>query len=292
MPDDDVYRRAIPWTPHTQDDPRPLGRNVHHDPKSWDHRHVSATPGQRNPVQHVAPLAVLDQAAQGSCVGHAGTRGLASHPVRDGLPGTIATQLGHPFAVTLYSDCEKADGGAGLPTEDEGTSGTTCGNVLKRRGQIGSFTNTFDLAAALDALQDYALLIGINWHTGGDRPDSHGIIDAISGAVRGGHEVIVDEFVPAGSPLGGGAVRLDGTPFGDGHVATEDMIGMTNSWSESYGYRGRMYMTVVAFGRLLDEEGDVTILHPAGAMPPPAPELPPFWLAIWRWLVGLFTRQR
>lgn len=262
-----VVIREIPWTPFSDEDPRPLGRSVRHDDESKRYAHRAASPGKRAAVQHVATIGVLDQLAQGSCVGHAGTRALASHQVVDALPAPKPV-LDHPYAVDLYSACERRDGGKGLPSEDEGTSGVTCGNELKARGDISGFTHTFSLDAALDALQESALMIGINWHTGGDSPDAHGIIKATVGDIRGGHEVLVDEFVPAGSPLGGGAVRIDGTPFGDGFIATEDMIGMSNSWSESYGYRGRMYMSTKDFGALLAAQGDVTVLAPLSVAPP------------------------
>lgn len=251
----------------------PLGRGVRHDDRSREFPHQPRRSGQRLPVQHIPTIGILNQLAQGSCVGHAGTKACSCHKVVDGLP-TPKPILDHPYAVALYSACEVRDGGKGLPSEDEGTSGVTCGNELKARGVISGFTHTFSIVAYLDALQESPVMTGIDWYTGGDNPDVHGIIKATVGSIRGGHEILGDEFVPAGYPLGGGATRADSTPFGDGFIATEDMVGFDNSWGEGYGYRGRMYISVADLTKLLKAQGDGTILIAAN-QPAPVPTPPP-----------------
>jgi hypothetical protein len=253
----DVYRRHIPWRPFSDDEPRPLGRHVEHDPTSRRFAYEPRTAGKRDPVRHACSISILDQGTLGSCTGNAGTADLASDPTLVGP--VVALTLDEPFARVLYSDAEILDGGKGLPDEDEGSTGLSIAKVLVKRELISGYQHTFDVEAFLDALQDRPCMVGAEWRTNMDHPDAHGVI-TFGGTIRGGHEFLADEFVPTGHPLE------------DGSTAAVDMVGFRNSWGTAFGYRGRFYMAVTEVTKMLKSDGDVTVLVPATSpAPTPAP---------------------
>ena len=118
--------------------------------------------------------------------------------------------------------------------------------AAEQQGLISGYRHAFSLADALDALQDGPVITGIDWYAGFDNPAADGLVD-ISGAIRGGHEIVVDEY-----------------------DATTGRIGLTNSWSTSWGVDGRFYMTTATWGKLLEHDGDATILVAAN-QPAPTP---------------------
>lgn len=65
--------------------------------------------------------------------------------------------------------------------------------------------------------------------------------------MRGGHEICIDQI-----------------------DVENQMIEFPNSWGESYGVKGRARMSWGDFGRLLSEDGDVTVFIPV-TQPAPTP---------------------
>jgi len=81
-------------------------------------------------------------------------------------------------------------------------------------------------------------MTGFRWYTSFDSPDPHtGLVEITPDArVRGGHEVVAHEI-----------------------DAEANLVWFWNSWGPDYGVGGRFCMTFETWGRLLDEQGDVTV---------------------------------
>ena len=285
-----IRRERIPST-----DPR-LGRSVCHDSESRRYRFPTAglTPAS---VRHERRIPVLDQGQLGSCTGNAGIGALGTDPLYATVASTLMLHGGTPTAeqaeqlkaaflgktrtpdvmllpkgaevtwtapphyplteagaVQLYSDATRIDDAPGqYPPDDTGSSGLAIAKVLKAHDQIAGYQHTFSLDAALKALTLYPLMVGSVWLNSMFTPGPDGLltVDFASG-VAGGHEYDVDEY-----------------------DEVRGWVGMTNSWAESWGLKGRAYMEVEAFGRLLDQQGDVIVLLPLtqpAPIPSPAPD--------------------
>lgn len=247
-----------------------LGRHVNHDPRSrrYPARLTATTLG---PVFHERHIPIFDQGNLGSCTGNAALGILATGPYWDAEPqswhdnGPLGATGRLPWtedgAVRLYSALTAADDFPGTyPPDDTGSDGLTAAKVLTSMGIVPGYQHTFSLTDALAALQHFPLLVGTEWLDSMFYPDSLGRINA-AGPVDGGHEWIVDEFIPAGRTPHGGSRPLS--------TGTRDCIGGTTSWGTSFGVAGRFYLSVSDFGRLLAADGDVIVLTPPNA---PAPE--------------------
>ncbi|GAA4344868.1 hypothetical protein [Angustibacter luteus] len=236
-------------TIHTSTDgEHPLGRHVNHDPRSRAYAHLS-TGRTLQSVRHTRHVPVFDQGSLGSCTGNALTGALATDPLFGGLPQ--GTTLDEDKAVEIYSAATKIDPYDGeYPPDDTGSDGLSVAKVAQSLGLISGYRHAFSLADALDALQDGPVITGVEWFAGFDRPSADGTVE-ISGEVRGGHEIVVDEY-----------------------DAATGKIGLTNSWGDGWGVDGRFHMTAATWGKLLDRQGDVTILVPATA-PAPTPDPTP-----------------
>jgi hypothetical protein len=81
-------------------------------------------------------------------------------------------------------------------------------------------------------------MTGFGWYTSFDSPDPHtGLVGITQGSkVRGGHEVV--------------AHAVD---------AEANLVWFWNNWGPKFGLRGRFCMTFETWGRLLEEQGDVTV---------------------------------
>lgn len=254
-----IRTRRIPEQPVPG---RPLGRHVRHDERSRRYPVRAADPATLTSVRHERYVPVLQQADLGACTGFAaegcvGTGALLL-AIPTGLParptGVAATD--EDQARALYSAATKVDEFEGeWPPTDTGSSGLGVAKACKAAGLISGYRHAFGLNAALTALSQQPVIAGINWYSTFDEPDKDGRISIGRGAyVRGGHEICLDELdVP------------------------HRLVGFTNSWSESWGKGGRAYLSWDDFGRLLQEDGDVTVFVPLtvpAPTPEPAPDVP------------------
>jgi hypothetical protein len=250
-----------------------LGRHVNHDPRSRRFPFRSAPLDLSVTVFHQRHIPIFDQGNLGSCTGNAALGILATGPYWDAEPdswhvnGPLSNVTRIPWnedgAVHLYSAFTAADDYPGTyPPNDTGSDGLTAAKVLTGLGIVPGYQHTFSLTDALTALQHFPLLVGTEWLDNMFYPDAYGRIKA-TGPVDGGHEWIVDEFVPAGRLPYAGPFPLN---------AKQDFIGGTTSWGTSFGLDGRFYLSVADFGKLLKADGDVIVLIPPNA---PAPDPDP-----------------
>jgi hypothetical protein len=240
-----------------------LGRHVRHDPRSLSFQVTAKALGALTSVRHQRFIPVLDQGDTGSCTGNAalgavGTGGLftalAGNP---GCPSETDAAKDELDAVVLYSAATKLDDVWGTyPPDDTGSSGLAVAKAAKNKGLISGYRHATSLEAALTALAAQPVIAGINWYDSFDEPADSGLIAIADRAdVRGGHEICLDE--------------LD---------AENQVVWFTNSWSESWGQSGRACIGWDDFGRLLDEQGDVTAFTPL-TQPAPTPTPDPSDLA-------------
>jgi hypothetical protein len=253
-----MYRRRIPE--HVVPG-KPLGRHVNHDPRSLAYLVPERDPATLASVRHTRHIPVLNQGDLGSCTGNAAEGALGTSPFFETLFGWFAgntAEADEQQAVTLYGEATKLDDYPGqYPPDDTGSDGLSVAKVCKNAGLISGYRHATSLTAALSALAEQPVIIGINWYSSFDEPNP--VTDLIRldrGAyLRGGHEVVLDEL------------NVD-----------EKLVWLTNSWGGSWGGHGRACMSWDDFGRLLGEDGDVTAFVPLTA-PPPTPQDPDVELA-------------
>jgi hypothetical protein len=222
-----------------------LGRHVKHDPQSLRYTLPAASVVASVSWPRIAPI--FDQGNLGSCTGNAAAGALGSDPFHETLPHLVEDET---LAVSIYSDAEKVDGGAGYPPEDDGSSGLSVATVCKTRGYISGYLHAASVDAAHTALQAGPFLVGSYWYASMDTPTTEGIVKVVGNDIRGGHEYLCREY-----------------------DATRDLWWMDNSWSTDWGKAGRFAYDTPTFARLLAAEGDVTSFVPA-TQPAPTPTPP------------------
>jgi Papain family cysteine protease len=240
-----ITRRHIPEVPV---DGKPLGRHVHHDSRSLDYLVTPDATVATARWNRVIP--VLNQGQVGSCTGNAATGALGTDPDYASL-GTLVDQglhLDEAEALTLYSAAETIDGDGPYPPNDHGSSGLSVAKAALNAGLISGYTHITSVAAAQTAIQTGPFIVGSDWYTSFDAPDSDGLVDIAKGAtVRGGHEY---ECI--------------------GYNADSDLWELVNSWGTTFGVAGHFYYSTATLKALLAVQGDATVLIPLAA-PAPTP---------------------
>jgi hypothetical protein len=260
---------------------RRLGRHVKHDPRSWLYPYKPREAAPLRSVRHERHIPVLDQGNLGSCTGNAcegaiGTSGLFEALPDNLKPSTTSEVLDERGAIALYSRATEVDGYSGsYPPDDTGSDGLSVAKAAKERGLISGYTHAFSVEDAVQALMEQPIITGVDWYEGFDSPRPDGLL-VLSGSVRGGHELVLDELV-----IENPSDLLD----------PGNRVGGTNSWGPGWGSGGHFYWDLPTWKKLLDSDGDATILVPINAPAPtpiPSPEPRPFplsFLLTWlRWL--------
>jgi hypothetical protein len=227
MTDDGIVKQQLPEQVVAG---KRLGRHIHQDARSLEHPADRAA--EIVNVTHRATGLPLNQGELGSCTANALCGALDSAP--DFTGGSPLTEEN---AIKVY-ERETALEGDPYPPNDPGGSGLMVCKAAKQLGLIGSYKHAFGLEHALQALVLRPVITGINWYTSFDTPDpSTGLVAIAPGAtVRGGHEIVAD-----------------------GIDAEAELVWFWNSWGTQFGLGGRFCMAFETWGRLLEEQGDVTV---------------------------------
>lgn len=214
-----------------------LGRHVEHDERSHAYAVTGPAPVFKT-VTHARSGGPFDQGEIGSCTGNATAGAINTVPIhRPGIRLLI-----EPDALKIYELATTIDDITGsYPPTDTGSSGLSAAKAAQQLGLITSYTHAFSMVQALTALMSGPVITGVSWYEGFDNPDKHGLV-SISGQIRGGHEFEV---------LG----------FQLGHTFDQSLVICENSWGKTWGLNGRFNFTVATWQKLLDQQGDVTILH-------------------------------
>jgi Papain family cysteine protease len=240
-----ITRRRIP---ETQVDGKPLGRHVHHDSRSLNY--LVEPDGTVVSARWERAIPVLDQGQVGSCTGNAATGALGTDPDYASLDALLAKglKLNEAEALTLYSAAETIDGDGPYPPNDHGSSGLSVAKAAANAGLISGYTHITSVAAAQTAIQTGPFIVGTDWYTSFDTPDSKGVVSIAKGAtVRGGHEY---ECI--------------------GYDTDNDLWEMVNSWGTTFGVAGHFFYSTATLKALLADQGDATVLLPLSA-PAPTP---------------------
>lgn len=210
-----------------------LGRHVEHDPRSRAFG-VTATTVLKK-VRWRRYGNPFNQGQLGSCTGNAITGILNTSPFHKSGSRIYAEK----DAVAIYEAATLIDNITGqYPPTDTGSSGLAVCKAAKAKGYISAYRHAFGLQQALSALMSGPVITGVDWYEGFDTPDASGLV-AISGAVRGGHEFEVIGYDPS-----------------------TGLVEAVNSWGAGWGVKGHFFFTADTWGRLLSQQGDVTVPIP------------------------------
>jgi hypothetical protein len=221
-------------------DGKRLGRHVEHDPRSRGYAFKAAEDVALRNIVHRHYGGVLDQGNLGSCTGNACAGAINTIPIH----AKREHVLREPEALDLYELATAIDEFPGqYPPEDTGSSGLAVAKAAQQKGYISSYQHAFSIGDALAGAH------GGSHHRG--RQLVRGVrctrmLTASSrsrGLIRGGHEFVVRGFHK--------------------HQRVSDsLLVADNSWGPGWGERGRFLFTVSTLNRLLNEDGDATILVP------------------------------
>lgn len=212
-----------------------------HDPRSRAYAirpHLAATPR----VDRLwAPGKILDQGAEGACVGYA----WASEAMADPVPVALERlAINHPatwelFARFLYGMARYLDEWPG--TDYEGTSVLAGAKAAQNAGLLHTYRWAFGLDDVLDTVvQKGPVVLGTNWHADMYAP-RNGILTP-TGPVVGGHAYLVVGYRTTVPQLGGapGAV-------------------IKNSWGKDWGENGLATISLEDLDTLLSQDGEACV---------------------------------
>ena len=169
----------------------------------------------------------LDQGALPACVGFSVAHEAAAWPI-------AVRGINNALALQVYYEAQILDD---YPGEDyEGSSVLGGIKAGKKRGWYGGYRwafSEFDLALAVGNFGPAVL--GINWYSGMNEPDSKGFVTP-TGALEGGHAILCN-----GIHIKTGVYRLH------------------NSWSRKWGFFGDCFITRKDMAFLLKERGEACI---------------------------------
>lgn len=175
---------------------------------------------------------VLDQGAQGACVGFGWAHELAARPAPvKGVDANVALQI--------YRDAQKIDEWAG--EEYEGTSVLAGAKTAQSKGYITEYRWCLSIEDLVVALGYHGpVVIGVDWYTGMFSAGTNGFIKP-TGRIEGGHCVMLN------------LVRL--VKLVDGTIDyLNSFVGGVNSWGGDWGINGRFKIALI----------DMMVLFPGG----------------------------
>jgi hypothetical protein len=168
---------------------------------------------------------LLNQGAEGACVGFGWSGEASASPVR-------VKSVGNTSALGLYNRAKEIDEWEGV--DYEGTSVRAGALVARERGYIESFYWCKTIDDIVRGLRSGPVVIGVEWREGMYDTDDRGLVD-VSGNVVGGHCLYIDGYDPNymrkgrhfrwmnswGSQYGRRANALSNRRTGHGYIAAD-----------------------------------------------------------------------
>lgn len=204
-----------------------LGRRPEFDEKSRNHPiRALIAPTAKPKTTFWKNHVVLNQGTEGSCVGFAWAAEAASDPMP--IPG-----ITNHVAFQIYRRAQQLDI---YPDTESGSSVIAGAKACVERGWYKGYKWAFGMDDVLLALS-YAgpVVFGLNWYSGMRSTDRHGFIHA-DGNLDGGHCIEA------------GGLNME-----------EEFIELQNSWSDTWGVRGRCKLGFKDLEQLLHEAGECCV---------------------------------
>lgn len=182
---------------------------------------------------------VLDQGAEGACVGFGWTAELLAEPFTPNpQPSLDSAQRA---ALRYYKLAQKADDWEG--ENYSGTSVLAGARIMKQYGYIEQYRWCFSVEDLRDAvIFEGPAVIGVPWYEGMYQTRPDGLV-AIGGNQVGGHCILVTGYNPS-------------MQFGDEKF---EVFRWRNSWGASYGLNGSGYVKIEDMKNLLSGVGEACI---------------------------------
>lgn len=231
-------------------DPR-LGRHVQHDSRSLDYEFLprKAKPKGTNTFWDSAAKP-LNQGSLGSCTGNATAQWLNTNFANAVRKLTNKGKfLTESQAVKIYSLGTTLDNQPGqYKPDDTGCDGISVAKAAVKLGFLDSYTHTFSFTALQAALEVTPVIVGTVWTNTMFKPHN-GLVKVgrlTDSNIAGGHEYL--------------ACGID---------FTSEVITCRNSWGDQDQWPGGkpggyFAISFTDFQKLLDEQGDATVLHGKG----------------------------
>jgi len=173
---------------------------------------------------------ILDQGAEGACVGFSLTHLLLADPI----DLTIRERKQEAFARRVYRRAQRLDQWPGVAYE--GTSVLAGCKTLKRARVVSSYRWAFGLADVLQVVAyDGPVVLGVRWYESMYEPQGGVLVP--SGRVAGGHAVLCN------------GVDVD-----------RQTVTLHNSWGPGWGDSGEANLSWVHLDQLLREQGEAVRL--------------------------------
>lgn len=246
---------------------RVLDWRSRHDPRSLDYpvRPLLAPSASRHyRLWETGP--VLDQGAEGACVGHGWADEATALPVAINFSrqnfGT--DDKGHPwpkdpqgFAFALYRWAQRHDEFAG--ENYDGTSVLAGAKGMKALGMVTEYRWATSVDDVIDTIVQLGpVVLGMDWLNG--MYDAPGGELHATGAKVGGHCILAVGYDPE-------------RRWSDG--STSAAVALQNSWGPSWGVHGIGWVSVADLSKVLAKTGEACVpvrrIDPAAAAPAPEP---------------------
>ncbi len=221
----ELITEHIPFEDHR------LGRQVVHDPRSWDFQ--EELPRKTQPLQSVQHRRYdpWPEPAQrvGSCTGVA--EAMLGNAVGNRVMGEV---LDMDDAEQIYSLATKLDPFPGIyPPEDTGSSGLGAAKATIKIGISVRYVWYFSVEDVLLALQKHPISFGGLWYYDMFRATWNNPVVRPTGSVAGGHQWMLS-----------------------GYNAKDELISGECWWGKQFGRNGRFYISVRDFRTLMENRGD------------------------------------
>lgn len=206
----------------------PLGRLPAIDPRDHNFRFAALLPiDPTRRFRYYWSGWFGDQGETSSCVGFSWTGWLTAAPI------TQTTRDWQAHALATYSEAQRLDEWEGEAYD--GTSVRAGAKALQAQGFISEYRWAFTADEVVRAVLDVGpVVVGTVWTTAMFEP-VNGFIKP-DGAIEGGHAYLID-----GANWTRGTVRIK------------------NSWGQSWGRKGRAFMTISHLAHLMDQDGEAAL---------------------------------